>query len=54
MMPISAFEPPRLVIKRGKRKKAPILDTMNKAAAAIKINDRLYRTGSVLERIKIP
>jgi len=41
-IPMSAFEPPWLITKIGKRKKQPKLDTVKKLAAAIRTNDGVY------------
>lgn len=40
--PISALEPPWSVIKRGKRKKQPKLDTVKRLEKAMIRNDGLY------------
>jgi hypothetical protein len=40
-MPISDLEPPWFVMKRGKRKKVPKLDTVKKLAKAMVINEGL-------------
>jgi len=40
-MPMSAFDPPWLIMKIGKRKKQPRLDTVKKLAAAIRTNDEV-------------
>ena len=47
IIPISAFEPPWYVIKRGKRKKQPRLDTVKKLATDIRTKDGVYTAGSV-------
>jgi len=39
---MSDLEPPWFVMKRGKRKKAPKLETVNRLAKAMMINDGLY------------
>jgi hypothetical protein len=41
IIPMSDFEPPWLAMKRGKRKKVPKLDTVNRLAKAMVINGRL-------------
>jgi len=41
IIPISAFEPPRPIMNRGKRKKQPRLDTVKKLAAAKRRNDEV-------------
>jgi hypothetical protein len=41
IIPMSDLEPPWLVMKMGKRKKAPKLDTINRFAKAMVINDGL-------------
>jgi len=38
-IPMSAFDPPCLIIKIGKRKKQPRLDTVKKLAAANRTNE---------------
>jgi len=42
IIPISDLEPPWLIIYRGKRKKAPKLDTVNRLARAMVIKVALY------------
>ncbi|MFA4911762.1 MAG: hypothetical protein WC649_12090 [Desulfobacteria bacterium] len=49
MIPMSAFEPPWCVIKRGKRKKLLKLDMVNRFAIPIMINEGPYRVEAVLE-----
>jgi hypothetical protein len=39
--PMSDLEPPWLVMKRGKRKKVPKLDTVNRLAKDMVVNDGL-------------
>jgi hypothetical protein len=41
IIPISDFEPPWPAIKRGKRKKVPKLDTVNRLENAMVINEGL-------------
>jgi hypothetical protein len=45
IIPMSAFEPPRFMMKIGKRKKQPRPDTVKKLAMAIRINDGVYTAG---------
>ncbi|HKI47878.1 MAG TPA: hypothetical protein VKA69_01010, partial [Desulfobacteria bacterium] len=45
IIPMSAFEPPWLIIKIGNMKKQPRLDTVKKLAAANRINDEVYMAG---------
>ena len=49
MIPMSAFEPPWCVMKRGKRKKLLKLDTVNRFAIPIMINEGPYRFEAILE-----
>lgn len=49
MIPMSAFEPPWCVMKRGKRKKLLKLDMVNRFAMPIMINEGPYRFEAVLE-----
>lgn len=44
MMPISAFDPPWLVINSGNKKKKPRLETVKKLAVAIRMNEAVYRS----------
>ena len=45
IIPMSAFDPPWLVIKIGNMKKQPRLDTVKKLAAANRINGGVYMAG---------
>ena len=49
MIPMSAFEPPWCIMKRGKRKKLLKLDTVNRCAMPIMINEGPYRFEAVLD-----
>jgi hypothetical protein len=49
MIPMSAFEPPWCIMKRGKRKKLLKLDTVNRCAMPIMINEGPYRFEAILD-----
>jgi hypothetical protein len=53
IIPISDLEPPWFKIYRGKRKKAPKLDTVNKLAKAMVINVELYNMKSLHENLLV-